>query len=119
MTRPPSPQEGTLLEVGQSLEDGVRLVVGPKRAPPLEGPLEGAADRPVDGGAARARAVSGAARGGAEAGEGKGRDPAGAQGWSRGTAELSGGQKALVGLALTFALAARRRLPLYVLDEVS
>jgi chromosome segregation ATPase len=32
--------------------------------------------------------------------------------------ELSGGQKALVGLALTFALSAHRRLPLYILDEI-
>ena len=81
--RPLPTQEGTLLEVGQSLEDGVRLVVGPKRAPHVEGA--------VDGGAARARPVAGAAGGGADAGAGKGCDPAGAQGWSRGTAELSGG----------------------------
>ena len=32
--------------------------------------------------------------------------------------ELSGGQKALVGLALTFALSAHSRLPLYILDEI-
>jgi chromosome segregation ATPase len=36
----------------------------------------------------------------------------------RSIAELSGGQKALVGLALTFALSSFRRLPLYVLDEI-
>ena len=32
--------------------------------------------------------------------------------------ELSGGQKALLGLALTFALSTFKQCPLYILDEV-
>jgi chromosome segregation protein len=36
----------------------------------------------------------------------------------RGMNELSGGQKALVGLALTFSLSSFRQLPIYILDEI-
>lgn len=42
----------------------------------------------------------------------------GAGGEGDSTGDLSGGQKSLVGLALTFSLSSCRRLPLYVLDEV-
>ena len=37
--------------------------------------------------------------------------------WKPGTAELSGGQKTLLGLAMIAALATYRPSPLYVLDE--